>query len=84
MENEAEVSGNLISCRVNGDMRQMASTREMIFPISQLIVYISSIMTLLPGDVILTGTPPGVGPLKSGDEIEIAIEGLGLLKNTVR
>jgi 2-keto-4-pentenoate hydratase/2-oxohepta-3-ene-1,7-dioic acid hydratase in catechol pathway len=84
IENEIDVSDIMISCRVNGDLRQMASTREMIFPISQVIAYISSIMTLLPGDVILTGTPAGVGAIKSGDEIEISIEGLGLLKNKVQ
>jgi 2-keto-4-pentenoate hydratase/2-oxohepta-3-ene-1,7-dioic acid hydratase in catechol pathway len=84
IENEVDVSDSMISCRVNGDLRQMASTREMIFPLSQIIAYISSIMTLLPGDVILTGTPAGVGAIKSGDEIEISIDGLGLLKNKVQ
>jgi 2-keto-4-pentenoate hydratase/2-oxohepta-3-ene-1,7-dioic acid hydratase in catechol pathway len=84
IENEADVSDIMISCRVNGDLRQMASTREMIFPLSQIITYISSIMTLLPGDVILTGTPAGVGAIKSGDEVEISIDGLGLLKNKVQ
>jgi len=62
----------------------MSSTKEMIFPISQLISYISTIMTLFPGDVILTGTPAGVGILEAGDEVEITIEGIGLLKNPVR
>jgi len=69
---------------VNGELRQMSSTKEMIFPISQLISYISTIMTLFPGDVILTGTPAGVGILEAGDEVEITIEGIGLLKNPVR
>jgi len=83
IENELDLSDRLITCRVNEDLRQMTSTREMTFPIPQLISYISSIMTLLPGDVILTGTPAGVGPLHPGDKIEISIEGLGTLKNTV-
>ena len=84
IETEIDITDVLISCRVNGDLRQMASSREMIFPISHLIAYISSIMTLEPGDVILTGTPAGVGILKSGDTVEISIDGLGTLKNSVR
>ena len=84
METELDPSDLLISCRVNGELRQMSSTKEMIFPISQLISYISTIMTLYPGDVILTGTPAGVGVLEIGDEVEISIEGIGLLKNPVR
>ena len=62
----------------------MASSREMIFPVSHLISYISSVMTLEPGDIILTGTPAGVGSLKSEDIVEISIDGLGTLKNLVR
>ncbi len=84
METELDPSDLLIRCRVNGELRQMSSTKEMIFPISQLISYISTIMTLYPGDVILTGTPAGVGVLEIGDEVEISIEGIGLLKNPVR
>jgi len=74
----------VITCRVNGQMRQMASTRDMVFNISTLIAYISSVMTLEPGDLIFTGTPAGVGMLKHGDEVVVEIEGLGLLRNTVR
>ena len=84
IETEMDVADRLITCRVNGGLRQMASTREMFFPIPQLIAYISSVMTLLPGDVILTGTPAGVNSLAPGDEVEIAIDGLGTLKNPVR
>lgn len=73
----------LITCHVNDELRQMASTRDMIFPIHQLVAYISSVMTLEPGDVILTGTPAGVGPLKAGDSVKISIEGLGILQNPV-
>lgn len=74
----------VITCTVNGQLRQMMSTREMIFSVPQLIAFISSIMTLEPGDVILTGTPAGVGPLVAGDQVEVEIEGIGRLVNKVR
>lgn len=83
IETEIDVADVLITNRVNDEIRQMASTREMVFNIPQLLVYISSIMTLNPGDVILTGTPAGVGKLNEGDVIEIEIEGIGKLINTV-
>jgi 2-keto-4-pentenoate hydratase/2-oxohepta-3-ene-1,7-dioic acid hydratase in catechol pathway len=83
IETEIDISDVLITNRVNGEIRQMASTREMVFNIPQLIVYISSIMTLNPGDVILSGTPSGVGRIKAGDNIEIEIEGIGRLINKV-
>lgn len=73
----------LITCHVNGEMRQMASTRDMVFSVRQLIAYASSVMTLEPGDLLLTGTPAGVSPLKSGDVVEVSIEGLGKLANPV-
>jgi 2-keto-4-pentenoate hydratase/2-oxohepta-3-ene-1,7-dioic acid hydratase in catechol pathway len=73
----------LISCHVNGELRQMASTQDMVFNIRQLIVFISSVMTLLPGDIILTGTPSGVSPIKPGDVVEVSIDGLGVLRNPV-
>jgi 5-oxopent-3-ene-1,2,5-tricarboxylate decarboxylase / 2-hydroxyhepta-2,4-diene-1,7-dioate isomerase len=72
-----------IECRVNGEIRQKANTRDMIFPIPVLIARISRFITLLPGDIIATGTPQGVSPVQSGDIIEITIEGLGTLKNRV-
>ena len=65
-------------------MRQMASTRDMVFNIGVLIAYISSIMTLEPGDLIFTGTPAGVGALKDGDEVVVEIEGLAELSNPVK
>lgn len=74
----------IITCRVNGDLRQMVSSREMVFSVTQLIVFASSVMTLQPGDMILTGTPAGVSPLKDGDVVEVNIEGLGLLRNPVK
>jgi len=74
----------LITCRVNDQVRQMASSRDMVFPTERLIAFISSIMTLEVGDVILTGTPAGVGVLNAGDVIEIEVEGIGTLKNYVK
>lgn len=73
----------LITCRVNGQTRQMTSTHDMLFGVPQLIAFISSVMTLLPGDVILTGTPAGAGPLAAGDEVEVELEGLPPLRNPV-
>jgi 2-keto-4-pentenoate hydratase/2-oxohepta-3-ene-1,7-dioic acid hydratase in catechol pathway len=83
IDTEIDPSDLLISCRVNNELRQMSSTKEMIFPIHQLVSYISGIMTLFPGDLILTGTPAGVAPLESGDLVEITIEGIGTLSNRV-
>jgi 2-keto-4-pentenoate hydratase/2-oxohepta-3-ene-1,7-dioic acid hydratase in catechol pathway len=65
-------------------MRQMASTRDMVFNVGVIIAYVSSIMTLEPGDLIFTGTPSGVGLLVDGDEVSVEIEGLGEIKNTVQ
>jgi len=73
----------MLTCRVNSELRQMASTRDMVFSIPAIIAYISSIMTLNPGDVILTGTPAGTSPLKEGDILETQIEGIGRLVNPV-
>jgi 2-keto-4-pentenoate hydratase/2-oxohepta-3-ene-1,7-dioic acid hydratase in catechol pathway len=63
--------------------RQASSTRELIFPIDRLIAFISSVMTLLPGDIISTGTPAGIGPLAPGDRVTIKVEGVGELTNPV-
>ncbi|MGN7469667.1 fumarylacetoacetate hydrolase family protein [Brevibacillus sp. SAFN-007a] len=72
-----------IVTRVNGEVRQDASTEQLIFPIPQLVEAVSAVMTLRPGDVILTGTPSGVGELKVGDEISVTIEGIGTLTTHV-
>ena len=77
------LEGLQVTCRVNGNLRQSGSTADMIFGVAELIAYISRIMTLLPGDVILTGTPSGVGPMEPGDKVEVEIEGIGVLVNTV-
>ncbi len=84
IDTDFDASDALVTCKVNGDLRQMGSTRDMVFPVRQIVAFISSVMTLEPGDVILTGTPAGVGPLRAGDTVEIEIEGLGLLRNPVR
>lgn len=73
-----------IICRVNGVERQRGRSTEMAFPIPALLAYISGIMTLEPGDVVLTGTPAGVGPLEDGDVVEVEIPGVGTLSNPVR
>jgi 2-keto-4-pentenoate hydratase/2-oxohepta-3-ene-1,7-dioic acid hydratase in catechol pathway len=83
IETEFDASDAMISCHVNQELRQMGSTRDMVFSVPRLIAFISSIMTLEPGDVILTGTPAGVGPLAPGDVVTAAIEGIGELKNSV-
>ena len=77
------LEGARITCRVNGDVRQDGPISDMVFGVAELVAFISGVMTLLPGDVILTGTPEGVGPLNDGDLLETEIEGLGLLRNPV-
>lgn len=68
---------------VNSTLRQSSSTRELIFPIDHLVAFISSVMTLLPGDIISTGTPAGIGPLAAGDRVTIKVAGVGELTNPV-
>ena len=70
--------------RVNGVLRQRGTVGEMVFPIGELLAYISSVMTLEPGDLVLTGTPEGVGPLAHGDRVEVEITGVGTLVHGVR
>jgi 2-keto-4-pentenoate hydratase/2-oxohepta-3-ene-1,7-dioic acid hydratase in catechol pathway len=84
IETELDPSDALITCNVNGQMRQMASTRDLVFSVPQLVAFASSIMTLEAGDLLLTGTPAGVGPLLDGDEVVVEIEGIGQLANPVR
>lgn len=83
IETEFDPNDTMITCHVNDELRQMGTTRDMVFTIRQIIVYISSVMTLDPGDLILTGTPSGVGPLQPGDQVAITIEGLGDITNPV-
>ena len=84
IDTDFNISDAVISCKVNGEPRQMASTRDMVFSVPTLIAYISSVMTLEPGDIIFTGTPSGVGRLEDGNEVVVEIEGLGTLKNPVK
>ena len=83
IETEFDPSDAMITCHVNGEMRQMTSTRDMVFGIRQIIAFASTIMTLSPGDILMTGTPAGVGPLTDGDIVEVSIEGIGKLSNPV-
>ncbi|HEY3310131.1 MAG TPA: fumarylacetoacetate hydrolase family protein [Anaerolineales bacterium] len=84
IDTDFDISDALISCKVSGQPRQMASTRDMVFNVATLIAYVSSVMTIEPGDILFTGTPAGVGPLKAGDEVVVEIEGLGMLSNPVK
>ncbi len=72
-----------VRCWVDGELRQDGQTADMIFSVPQLISFVSHVMTLLPGDVISTGTPSGVGPIKSGQLVEVEVEGVGRLQNPV-
>lgn len=83
IETDLDPANLAIELRVNGFVKQAGSTANMIFPVAELIRYISRHMTLLPGDVIATGTPAGVSPLSDGDLCEIEIEGIGRLSNPV-
>jgi 2-keto-4-pentenoate hydratase/2-oxohepta-3-ene-1,7-dioic acid hydratase in catechol pathway len=76
-------AGVEVTTRVNGAVRQHGNTRDFIFPLDAIIRYISRVMTLVPGDLIATGTPAGVGPLAAGDLVEVIVEGVGTLRNTV-
>lgn len=80
----SSAEGLAVEGRVNGVTRQSSSTRELIFGIPMLIAFISAHMTLLPGDIVSTGTPSGVGPLEAGDTVTIAVAGVGELTNPVR
>jgi 2-keto-4-pentenoate hydratase/2-oxohepta-3-ene-1,7-dioic acid hydratase in catechol pathway len=76
-------SGLTLETRVNGELRQHGSTLDFIFSIPKLLAWITAVFTLEAGDLVLTGTPSGVGPLKAGDKVEVSIAGLGVLANTV-
>lgn len=76
-------AGVRVETRVNGTVRQNGNTRDFIFALDIILRHIAQVMTLLPGDLIATGTPSGVGPLLAGDIVEVAVEGLGTLRNSV-
>jgi 2-keto-4-pentenoate hydratase/2-oxohepta-3-ene-1,7-dioic acid hydratase in catechol pathway len=76
-------AGIVVETRVNGKVRQHGNTKDFIFPIDVIIRYAAEFMTLMPGDLIPTGTPEGVGAAVAGDVIEVSIEGIGTLRNPV-
>jgi 2-keto-4-pentenoate hydratase/2-oxohepta-3-ene-1,7-dioic acid hydratase in catechol pathway len=83
IETDLDPATLAVTCRVNGEVRQGGNTRHMIFPVAALVGYISSVMTLEPGDVIMSGTPAGVGPIRAGDVVEVEVGGIGVLSNPV-
>lgn len=83
IETELDPGGLGIETRLNGDTKQKSNTNHLIFSVPHLVSFISSVMTLLPGDIISTGTPEGVGPMKKGDKVEVIIDGIGTLTNYV-
>lgn len=83
IETDLDPSDLRVRAYVNGELRQDSSTANLIFPVPELVSFISHVMTLYPGDVIATGTPPGVGPLAPGDVVEVEVEGVGRLVNFV-
>jgi 2-keto-4-pentenoate hydratase/2-oxohepta-3-ene-1,7-dioic acid hydratase in catechol pathway len=83
VETALDPSDLSVTCRVNGDVRQRGYTRDMVWDPFALVAFISRVMTLLPGDVVSTGTPEGVGPIRRGDTVEVEIGGIGVLANPV-
>ncbi|CAN3702223.1 putative protein YisK [Microbacterium sp. MM2322] len=84
IETDLDLDAAAITTRVNGEVRQQGPVSDMIHGIGALVAYASAVFTLLPGDLILTGTPAGVGPFDAGDTIEIEVSGIGVLRNTAR
>lgn len=83
IETDIDPSDLSLGTYLNGELKQLTRTSQMIFSVNKLVSFISHIMTLLPGDIIATGTTSGIGPMKSGDTVEIKIEGIGTLRNYV-
>ncbi len=83
IETDADPADLELTTVVNGEVRQQARTSQLLYDVPALVEYVSTVMTLLPGDVLLTGTPAGVGPLEDGDEVSVTIENIGSLRNTV-
>ncbi len=81
LTDEVDPSDLMIRTRLNGKIVQQSSTSDQIWPVNELIAFITEVMTLLPGDVVTTGTPSGVGPMQAGDLVEISIDGIGCLRN---
>jgi len=83
IETDLDTADLRVTTHLNGDLMQDGTTKDMVFDVASLVAYVSSVMTLLPGDVILTGTPEGVGPMNVGDEVEVTVSGIGSLTNRV-
>jgi 2-keto-4-pentenoate hydratase/2-oxohepta-3-ene-1,7-dioic acid hydratase in catechol pathway len=83
IETDLDTSDLSVTTHLNGDLVQDGRTKDLVFDVPTLVAYVTSVMTLLPGDVILTGTPDGVGPMQVGDEVEVTVSGIGSLTNTV-
>ena len=83
IETQLDPSNALVECRINGVVKQSSSTSLMVYPVEFLVRWLSRMMTLVPGDVIATGTPAGVGPLTAGDTVEVSVAGIGMLHNPV-
>jgi 2-keto-4-pentenoate hydratase/2-oxohepta-3-ene-1,7-dioic acid hydratase in catechol pathway len=83
VETELDVSDLRVRTFLNGDVVQDGRTKDLVFDVPTLVAHVSSVMTLLPGDVILTGTPEGVGPMQVGDEVDVVVDGIGTLTNKV-
>lgn len=83
IETEIDPADLGITCSVDGVLRQEGNTADMVFPVGELFAFVTRVMTLLPGDVILTGTPAGVGPIGAGDRVDVEIERIGILSNPV-
>jgi 2-keto-4-pentenoate hydratase/2-oxohepta-3-ene-1,7-dioic acid hydratase in catechol pathway len=83
IETDIDPANAPIESYLNGELKQQSNTADLIFPVTEIISFISKVMTLLPGDVIATGTPSGIGPMRVGDRVEIKIAGIGVLRNYV-
>ncbi|MDQ4086169.1 MAG: fumarylacetoacetate hydrolase family protein [Actinomycetota bacterium] len=83
VETELDAGDLEVTTTLNGDVRQSGRTSQMIFDVPTLVAHITSVMTLLPGDVVLTGTPAGVGPMQPGDDVAVSVQGIGTLTNKV-
>jgi 2-keto-4-pentenoate hydratase/2-oxohepta-3-ene-1,7-dioic acid hydratase in catechol pathway len=83
IETSVDPTDAIVETRLNGDVVQHASTSDMVFGVAELIEYVTTFMTMLPGDVLLTGTPEGVGRIQAGDTVEVEVDGVGTLRNEV-
>jgi 2-keto-4-pentenoate hydratase/2-oxohepta-3-ene-1,7-dioic acid hydratase in catechol pathway len=83
IETELDPADLSVVCRVNGEVRQDGNTSDLVFGVAEILAFVTRVMTLLPGDVILTGTPSGVGPIRAGDRVDVEIERIGTLSNPV-